>query len=415
MSNTISVVCPNCSHQFPVDIDKAIAGNVEATLKAQMERDFKERALSYKKKLEEENERRLALYKKDIEDKEKRIQNLAKTEIELQELQNRLANIKEEAELEARKKLAEREAQIKADAERLAEEKAKLIFAERESQLKVELQKLELEKIKAAQEAAERVRYEEQLKQKELQEKLDKQVKLAEEMKRKAEQGSMQAQGEILELELERMLRDMYPFDEITEVKKGQKGADILQIVRTNHGVECGKIYYEVKRTKAFEEKWIKKLKEDNLQTKADILVIATEAMPEGENRYCIMDGVWICSFTEVKGLSLALRYGLIQMNDLKIVQSGKETKMEQLYSYLTGNEFKSQFEAIINGFRELQIGYEDEKMKMQKIWKQREKQLERIIGSAVGFYGSLKGIAGSSVPDIKLLEGDTGADELTP
>ncbi|MCX8012507.1 MAG: DUF2130 domain-containing protein, partial [Desulfobacterota bacterium] len=226
-----------------------------------------------------------------------------------------------------------------------------------------------------------------------------------EEAKKRAEQGSIQLQGEIQELELENLLRSLYFQDEILEVKKGQRGADVLQIVRNSQGYECGKIYYESKRTKNFDYNWLKKLREDNLEIKADILVLVTEAMPEEENKFFLKDGVWVCPFFEIKGLSFVLRYGLLQIHSIIITQQGKETKMGMLYDFLTSQEFKGQFEAIIEGFVELQKGYQDEKLKLQKIWKEREKQLEKILTNVVQFYGAIKGIAGASIPEIKMLE----------
>jgi hypothetical protein len=228
--------------------------------------------------------------------------------------------------------------------------------------------------------------------------------------KRKAEQGSMQLQGEVQELELEHILRSYYPFDQVEEIKKGQRGADVLQTVRTNQGIECGKIYYESKRTKDFQPAWLQKLRDDNLEMKADILVLVTEAMPDGEQRFLYKDGIWICSFTEVKGLSLTMRYALLQVQQVSVSQHNKGDKMELLYNYLTSQEFRGQFEAIMEGFKSLQDSYSDEKLKMQKLWKEREKQLEKILLNAVHFYGSIKGIAGSSIPDIKMLEEGQGS-----
>ena len=191
-------------------------------------------------------------------------------------------------------------------------------------------------------------------------------------------------------------------------LKKGQRGADVIQIVKTNHGNDCGKIYYESKRTKDFKYDWIQKLKDDNLEAKADILVIVTEAMPpDCEYKYFLKDGVWICSFWEIKGFSLVLRQGLLQVQAVTVTQQGKDSKMEMLYNYLTSQEFRGQFEAILVGFKSLQDGYADEKLKMQKVWKEREKQLDKILSNAVNFYGSLKGIAGASIPDIKMLENE--------
>ncbi len=191
----------------------------------------------------------------------------------------------------------------------------------------------------------------------------------------------------------------------IIEIKKGQRGADVLQIVKTPSGLECGKIYYESKRSKGFQNGWIQKFRDDNLSVKANILVLVTETLPDGIDKFGHRDGIWICSFHEFKGLSVVLRHALTRVHDVTVTQQNKGTKMELLYNYLTSQEFRGQFEAIMEGFKELQDSYSDEKLKMQKIWKEREKQLEKILTDAVDFYGSLKGIAGSSIPDIKMLE----------
>lgn len=289
----------------------------------------------------------------------------------------------------------------KAENERLKREsgeQAEKIALEKEKEFS---QKLVDEKKKIKQQADE----ENTLKIRELELQLDEQKKLAEEAVRKAEQSSMQRQGEVQELELENILRQLHKYDEISEVKKGQRGADVLQCIMTPQGVECGKIYYESKRTKNFDFNWLQKLRDDNLNVKADVLVLVTETMPDGQDKFFFKDGIWVCSLWEVKGLSLVLRHGLIQVHTISATQQGKETKMELLYNYLTSQEFSGQFGAIIEGFRSLQANYADEKLKMQKIWKEREKQLEKILSNSVGFYGSIKGIAGASIPDIKMLE----------
>lgn len=289
----------------------------------------------------------------------------------------------------------------KAEIERLKREKdeqAEKIALEKEREF---TQKLNEEKKKIRQQADE----DNDLVIKDLKRQIEEQKEIAKEAVRKAEQGSMQRQGEIQELELENILRELHKYDEIIEIKKGQQGADIVQCVKTENGLECGKIYYESKRTKNYNENWLQKLRDDNLAVKADILVLVTETMPDGHDKFFFKDGVWICSLWEAKGLSLVLRYGLLQVHSVSITQQGKETKMEMLYNYLTSQEFSGQFGAIIEGFKSLQDNYAYEKLKMQKIWKEREKQLEKILTNAVSFYGSIKGIAGASIPDIKMLE----------
>ncbi len=224
-------------------------------------------------------------------------------------------------------------------------------------------------------------------------------------MQRKAEQGSMQLQGEVLELALEELLKNTFPFDEIEEVGKGVKGADCIQHVRNALAQPCGKIIYESKRTKAFTNEWIDKLKSDMRATQADIAVIVTEVLPKDMDHFGMKDGVWICRFVDLKALAFLLRDSLIKIHSALATQDNKGDKMQLLYNYLTGNEFKQQIEAIVEGFVFLRESLIKEKLQMEKIWKEREKQLDKVLLNTTHFYGSVKGIAGNAVGDIKLLE----------
>jgi hypothetical protein len=223
--------------------------------------------------------------------------------------------------------------------------------------------------------------------------------------KRRAEQGSMQLQGEVQELEIIRILQELYPNDEITQSKKGANAADILQVIRLQNGVICGKLYFESKSTQSFSMDWIKKLKQDNLKVNADALVIVSHALPKGIINYGLIDDVWVCSFNTIKEFSLILRYSLIKLHAIAEIQQGKETKMQILFKYLTSVEFKNVFESIIGGFKSMQDSHNDEKLKMQRLWKDREKALEQILANSIEFYGTIRGIAGGSIPEIKSLE----------
>jgi len=226
--------------------------------------------------------------------------------------------------------------------------------------------------------------------------------KQVEEMSRKAEQGSMQVQGEVQELAIEEILRNMFPVDLIEEVGKGIKGADVIHTVRNRFGVDCGKILYESKRTKTFVNDWIPKLKADALTVKADVLVIITEALPEGIEKIGQKDGIWICSFFDFKGLVIILRESLLKISEAFSSQTNKGEKMQMLYDYLTSNEFMMQISAIIEGFSDLQDSYIREKRAMERIWKEREKQLQKVLLNTNHFIGSIKGIAGTSIPQLK-------------
>jgi hypothetical protein len=237
---------------------------------------------------------------------------------------------------------------------------------------------------------------------------IEDQKRLTEEMKRKQEQGSMQLQGEVQELAIEEILRSAFPFDEISEVPKGMSGADVIQIVRNRFGQEVGKIVFESKRTKAFSHEWIQKLKSDAVLVKADICVLITEAMPDGIEKIGQKDGIWVCSFNDFKGLVMVVRDSLIKINDAFSSQINKGEKMQMLYDYLMSNEFLMQVGAIVDGFSELQKGYMQERNAMERIWKQREKQLEKVMLNTNHFIGSVQGIAGNSIAIRQINEPET-------
>lgn len=412
MAKENSIKCPECGSD--IDVNEVLYHQLEEKIKSSYDKKSAKEKQELQARLNEveAKEEKLNKEKEKIDHTvEQQVKTKLKTETSKLEksIREKIDEEKSEQVEELQKELGLKSDQLKefnktkAEVERLKREnneQAEKIALEKEKEFS---QKLTEEKKKIKQQAEE----ENTLKIRELEKQLEDQKEIAKEAVRKAEQGSMQRQGEIQELELENILRDLHRHDEITEIKKGQQGADILHCVKTEHGIECGKIYYESKRTKNFNDNWLQKLRDDNLSVKADVLVIVTETMPDGHDKFFFKDGVWICSLWEVKGLSLVLRHGLLQIYTVSVTQQGKETKMEMLYNYLTSQEFSGQFGAIIEGFKSLQDNYADEKLKMQKIWKEREKQLEKILTNAVSFYGSIKGIAGASIPDIKMLEGD--------
>ncbi|GGA89369.1 hypothetical protein GCM10011511_10730 [Puia dinghuensis] len=244
-----------------------------------------------------------------------------------------------------------------------------------------------------------------ELRLKELQKQLDDQKKLAEEMKRKAEQGSMQLQGEVQELALEELLRTTFPFDQIAEVGKGVRGADCIQTVRNKFGQECGKIIYESKRTQSFSQDWVEKLKADMRSQGAMVAVIVTQTMPKDLERFGEINGVWVCSFAEVKALAYILRDRIIRVFDAAKSQENKGDKMQLLYDYLTGTEFSEQWKAIREGFLAMKHSIQKERDTMERLWKAREKQLEKVLLNAAHVRGSIEGIAGKDAIDVPLLE----------
>lgn len=406
MSNSSTVKCPNCKTEF--QLGDAISSEIEAKIKARYVERFNKDQKDLADK-EKQYELQLEQLKKQQEEQEKIIAEKVKHQKAVLEQE---AIKKAAEEVDTRVKLMEKELQEKTakikeaqvkELELMQKEKA---FLEKQELFAIELEKQILEREKAIEERFKQKEAEKtDFKVKELEKKLADQLTLIETMQRKAEQGSMQMQGEVQELALEELLRTTFPFDTIDEVGKGVKGADAIQTVRNALGQVCGKIIYESKNTKAFGGDWIDKLKHDMRSSQADIAVIVTETMPKDMDRFGMKDGVWICNFNEIKSLAFVLRDSLIKIFAAQASQENKGDKMSMLYSYLTGTEFRQQIEAIVEGFTELQYGIQKEKNAMQKIWKEREKQLEKVLLNTTNFYGSVKGIAGNAIGDIKLLE----------
>lgn len=283
----------------------------------------------------------------------------------------------------------------------------------KEAQFEIELQKQLLKQREAL---AEQIRQEEaqkntlketefQLRLGEYEKKMKDQEKLIDEMKRKAEQGSMQLQGEVQELLLEDILKSGFPFDKIMSVGKGIRGADCIQVICNPFGNECGKIIYESKRTKDFANDWIEKLKADMRSQGADIAVIVTQALPKDMERFGEKDGVYICSFAEVRSLATVLRTSILKIFALNKSQENKGDKVNMLYDYLTSTEFAEQWSAIREGFMSMRLSIQKEREQMEKLWKAREKQLEKVLLNAAHIRGSIEGIAGADAVNMNLLE----------
>lgn len=241
---------------------------------------------------------------------------------------------------------------------------------------------------------------------------LEAQKKLTEEMKRKQEQGSMQLQGEVQELAIEEWLAVQFPLDTINEIRKGARGGDCIQVVNTRTVQNCGTIYYESKRTKDFQPTWIEKFKADIRDKSANIGVLVTEVMPPDMDRMGLKDGIWICNYEEFKGLCAVLRESIIQLNRAIVTQENRGDKMHMLYDFLTSNTFRMQVEAIVEGFSQMKIDLESEKRSFQRIWKQREKQIDKVTLNTIEMHSSIKGIAGNAIQSVKALELPGEADD---
>lgn len=413
MKTKMKMSCPNC--KSIINVDEILVAQFEESIKNDLqselfrrENELKEKKDEFKKLAEE-----LAKEKESVEEMiNSKVKTLVATkEANLKDAIRKEINEEKTLQLQALEdELTKKSSQLqehnrtKAQLESLKremEESETRIILQKEKELTVRLEE-------ARSTIKEQVQQESFLKLKEREKVIEDLKNKLDEAKRQAEQGSMQLQGFVQEMELLEQLTEFHPYDEITKSKTGANAADILQIVRTQNGAECGKIYYESKRTKTWSNDWIKKFKQDNLNTNADILVLVSAALPKDIERYGIVDGVWVCGVNDVRELSLVLRYGLLKLQQVVITNVGKETKMGMLYAYLCSEEFKNVFEGIIAGFKSIQDSHHNEKLKMQRLWKEREKVLEQILSNSVEFYGSLKGIAGASIQDIQLLELDS-------
>lgn len=411
------ITCPNCGQ--PIDVDEVFAHQAEERLKKEYQAKAHEQAAQMakqretlekelvklnelkaseserlKKKLEQEREildkemaNKLALEKKKESDKlreeyQLEMKSLAE-ENEKRKLENRELKSKEIELLQMRKKIEEQKEQMELDLQK------KLL--EKEAQIGEEIRKKEAEK--------------NELKYKEYEKQINDQKKLVEEMRRKAEQGSMQLQGEVQELAIEEYLMGNFPLDTIEEIKKGARGADCVQIVNTRSRANCGKIYYESKRTKDFQPSWIEKFKADMREKNADVGVLVTEALPKGIDRMTNIEGVWVCTFEEFKSLANVLRESVVRISAALATQENKGDKMGMLYDFLTSNEFRLQIEGIVEGFTTMKTDLDSEKRAMARIWKSREKQLEKVLLNTTNMFGSIKGIAGNAIGNINALE----------
>ncbi|GAA7058310.1 DUF2130 domain-containing protein [Helicobacter pylori] len=420
-NQTHSFKCPNC--QVVIDVNEALYKQIELENQSrflaqqkEFEKEVKEKRAQYQSHFKMLEQKEEALKEQEREQKAK-FDDAVKQASALA-LQDERAKIIEEARKNAfleqqkglellQKELDEKSKQVRELHQKEAEiERLKRENNEAESRLKAENEKKLNEKLDLERERIEKALHEKnELKFKQQEEQLEMLRNELKNAQRKAELSSQQFQGEVQELAIEEFLRQKFPLDCVEEIKKGQKGGDCIQVVHTREFQNCGKIYYESKRTKEFQKAWVEKLKSDMREIGADVGVIVSEALPKEMERMGLFEGVWVCSFEEFKGLSAVLREGVIQVSLAKKSQENKGDKVNLLYHYLTSSEFSMQVSAIIEGFEQLRAELEKEKNAMARIWKSREKQMEKVFEGTINMYGSIKGIMGNTIGQVKALE----------
>ena len=347
------------------EIDKRVTEQTKEVIARREKEIAKEIAQQTEEKLKSNYEVRLKSLTEDAAESKKQLQEAKSAQIENERLKRQIESQKQDFELEYEKKLS---LKLKEETETISKKET-----ERHESTILELKK-----------------------------QLEDQRTLAEEMKRKAEQGSQQRQGEVQELMIEEFLRSTFPTDEVAEVGKGKSGADVKQTVRNRLGIVSGIIVYESKNTKNFQNDWLEKLKSDAEKEKADIAVLVTKTMPKEMDYLGLMDGVWVCSVAELKGLATTLRESLIRLGDVRMAQTNKGEKMQMLYDYLTDGKFVEQIKRVVSGFNTLREGYQKEKEAMQKIWKKRDEQLDMMLRNTSDFVTQIQTIAGSSLPRLE-------------
>jgi len=366
------IICPYCKKTIP--LTEALSHQI----KENYQKVYQKRLFEEKKKIEQQL--RLDLSKK----------------------------IKEELDLQIKDKSNENE-ELKKQNKILQEQLLELNQLLRKIRFESEKQRLEMEKKlveeqeKIRQQQKDQLEKEFQLKILEKDKKLTDALKLVEEYKKKLEQGSQQLQGEILELHLEEILKKEFPLDEIKEVPKGVRGADILQVVKNEFGRSCGTIIWELKRTKNWSEEWITKLKDDQRTVKAEIAVLVSNVLPQDIKYFGLCQGVWVCQIDSALSLTAVLRHSLISIQAIKNSVTGKEEKKEILWRYLTSTEFQQRLSAIIEAHQQLQEDIEKEKRFFALKWAKQEKNIRKVIDNLLGVSGDLESIMGKALPEIKV------------
>lgn len=376
-----SIVCPHCNKK--ILLSKALTGQIEEKLRKSFDAELRSR----EREIEKDFKEQLATEKRQAEKKAK--ESLT---VELTSLRQQVAE-KDEAIEESRKQELE-----------LRKQQRELEKKEKALELDV-ARKIDEERRKVEEEVASRIVEENRMKDVEKEKQLSDLRKQIEDLKRKAEQGSQQTQGEAFEVELEDLLRVNFPYDQIEPVGKGIKGADILQRVYTTTGQFCGTIIWESKNTKTWSDGWLEKLKDDQRTAKAEVAAIVTTTLPKDVSHFSCIEGVWVTDFSTVLGVASALRANLSQVAVTKLAIEGKSDKMEMIYSYLSGTEFKQRVEAIVESFVSMKDDLEREKRAMESSWAKRDKQIHKVIHNVSGMYGDMQGIIGASLPKIDYLE----------
>jgi hypothetical protein len=361
-NDTKNAICPECgklisvdaalTNKIEVELNKALEGKNQVIL-AKKEEELKKQL---QKELLQSSKSEMKLLEQQLKEKDAKLLKANENEIVLRKEKNKLEEAKKDFKIDKQRQLDEERKGIFQEASKKATEEQHYVIA----QLKKQLSDA---------------------------------TKVKDELARKLEQGSQQSQGEVLELELEELLRSEFKYDDISPVPKGVNGADIIQTVKTKAGVECGKIIWESKKTKSWTEGWIQKLKDDQRAVKADLAVIVSSVLPRGIEGMSEKDGVYVCDIKLAVPIATLLRHSLEAVSRIKTLSVGKNEKMEVLFSYLTGTGFTQRIKAIREAFLCMEDSLKKERIVYEKNWLEREKQIQKVIKNTAGIYTDLNGV----------------------
>lgn len=364
MANEIK--CPKCGAE--ITVDEAI---VQKMVNLKVQKSLEEEKSRLQDQLKSEMEKEQSQTLKTIQDK---LDESRKKELESIQKRTELEDKIKIQELESARKLIEEKQILEEKAQREASAKYELLLAEKDKQIQDS-------------------------------------KKASAELERKLHQGSMQTQGEVLELTIEDLLKQAFPHDKIEPVPKGINGADIIQIVYGVSGQPAGKIAWETKRTKNWTEEWVQKLKDDSRLVHADICILISETLPKEIESFGIYKGIWVCNFSHIFGIATAMRSQLIAVSSAVTAETGKDQKMEAIYNYLISNTFAHKIQALVETFDHMKTSLDSEKRAMTKIWSTRETQIIRLTENTAKMYGEIQGIAGAALPAIEILELEGGEE----
>jgi len=402
-NNNATITCPHCDSH--IDMTDLMRGQISKQLKTEHQEELQALKTNFDQQLEEQTNKQRGLTKDYAAQKAQEAKERAQTEMselvaalntqleesnsKVQKLHATTANVEQmKREHSAERAKYEADSEVKFSSKLLEDAKKQRQALESQNETRLQ-QKMVEQELEASQ----------------LRKRLQDQENLTAAMTRKLEQGSQQLQGEAAELVIENWLKDEYEFDSIQEIKKGVKGADVLQIIHTREIADCGSIYYESKNTQDFKKEWIPKLQRDMLANKSNVGIIVTRTMPSDMPRSGSRDGIWICSFEDFKAVVAIHRASIIQLKVQSMTQDNRNDKKDVLYDFVTSQAYQARVQSLVNTFIDMQSTLKKEQRTQAVSWKIREKQIENIISSTTDMYGSIKGIAGNSVKSITELE----------